>query len=306
MHELYKRYRPKKFTEIFGQEAAVKQLQKWSKAKAFPHAMLFCGPSGTGKTTIARILRKKLNCGPTDYKEINCADFRGIEMARDVRNAMMLKASGGESRLWLIDEAHQLSKDAQNAFLKMLEDTPKHAYIILGTSEPQKLLDTIRTRCSTLKLNSLTTDKLEELMTSVLKKEKAEISEKVIAKIAEVSLGSARQALVILDAVMQLDNENEMMAAVEDADAQKDAIEICRALFRKCKWNEMAKILKSVKEDAEKLRHLVLAYCTSILLSGNNKLAPRCFVVIDCFRDNFYDSKQAGLVAACWEALETK
>src|SRR5690606_3369465 len=107
-----------------------------------PHAMLFTGPSGCGKTTLARILRVKLRCSDNDFQEINAADFRGIDSIRSMRQQVGAAPLGGDSRIWLIDEAHSMTADAQNAFLKLLEDTPRHVYFFLATTDPQKLKKT--------------------------------------------------------------------------------------------------------------------------------------------------------------------
>src|SRR5688572_25883760 len=140
--ELYKKFRPKTLKGVVGQEGAVSSLQSMIDKGRLPHTILFSGPSGCGKTTIARILKGILECSDLDFFEINCADFKGIDMVRDIRRYVGIPPLHGKSRVWLIDEAHQLTKDAQNAFLKLLEDTPKHAYFMLATTDPQKLLPT--------------------------------------------------------------------------------------------------------------------------------------------------------------------
>ena len=123
--ELYKKYRPKSFDRVNGQEAAIKSLSTFVEKGKIPHAILFTGPSGSGKTTLARIITKHLECGFSDFQELNCADLTGIEEVRKIRQRMNYACMGGKSRVWIIDEAHKLSNAAQNAFLKMLEDTPK-------------------------------------------------------------------------------------------------------------------------------------------------------------------------------------
>jgi len=147
-------------------------LAQMVKRNKVPHTLLFSGPPGCGKTTLARILRKKLNCGKYDFSEVNCADFRGIDMVRDIRSHLQQAPISGDCRVWLIDEAHKLSNDAQNAFLKMLEDTPNHVYFFLATTNPQKLLKTIRTRCTEVVVKSLGDKNMEELIDDVIVGEK--------------------------------------------------------------------------------------------------------------------------------------
>src|SRR6516162_10204948 len=110
MMELYKKYRPTCFNDVIGQDAAVLTLTKLIRAKKVPHALILSGPSGVGKTTIARILQKVLDCADWSFEEINAADTRGIDTVRAVRQSMSLAPIGGKSRIFLFDEAHQLTK----------------------------------------------------------------------------------------------------------------------------------------------------------------------------------------------------
>jgi len=302
--ELYKKHRPKTLDKMYGQDVAIKTLQQMISKKRIPHSILLSGPSGCGKTTVARILRRELKCSKYDFTEINCADFRGIDMVRDIRTRMMQAPIDGDCRMWLIDEAHKLSNDAQNAFLKMLEDTPNHVYFILATTEPLKLITTIKTRCTEIVLKSLTTSSLTKLIEHIQKEEKVELPEEAIAKIVENSDGSARKVLVLLDTIIDLGDEKEMLDAIEKSTSEIKAFQIAQALHNpRTRWPDMLKILKGLEnEDVEQIRWMILGYAKSIMLKGGN-LTPRAFVVLQSFRDNFYDSKYAGLVAACYEVI---
>ena len=303
-NELYKKHRPTKFNEIIGQDSSIKVLQTKLKSKTLPHALLFSGPSGCGKTTLARILRKKLGCGKHDFTELNTADFRGIEMVRDIRSHLYQAPISGKCRIWLIDECHKMTGDAQNAFLKMLEDTPNHVYFMLATTDPQKLKNTIRTRCTEIVVRTLNHKSMLKLFSHICTMEKTKLSEEVIEKIIECSNGSARKALVLLDQVIGLDNEDDMIEAIKTTTAEVQAIVIARALFNpRTKWIEMAKILKeTVDEEPEQIRWMILGYAKNVLLSGG-KLSSRAYLIIDTFRDHFYDSKWAGLVASAYEII---
>lgn len=303
-HELFKRYRPKKLKSLIGQEAAIASLSKLVEAKKIPHAILLSGPSGSGKTTIARILKTELNCGDHDFQEMNCADFRGIEDVRDIRRQMGFRPISGDSRIWLMDEIHRTTTDAQNSLLKMLEDTPDHVYFILATTDPQKLLKTILTRCTEIKLKALTNAALLTLIGRVAEKESIAISDDVANEIAEAAEGSGRKALVILEQIAQLGTDEEKLAGIKISSAAKtQAIELARELFAfKPSWAKAAAILKELNEEPESIRYLVLGYARSVLLGGG-ALSERAFKVIEIFGNNFYDSKSAGLAAACWEVL---
>ena len=302
--ELYKRYRPSSLDEVLGQDRAVSILKTWAKKKATPHMVLLTGPSGCGKTTVARILKKTLRCEDGDFQEINCADFRGIDMVRDIRRQISLAPLyGGESRIWLIDEAHKLSNDAQNAMLKMLEDTPDHAYFILCTTDPGKLLKTLITRGAEIRLGALSDEAMKKVLANVLEKEDKEVSTKVWKKIIELAEGSARKALVLLHQVLDLEDEEDQIDALEKTTTSRQSIELARALLNGRPWAEVAPIIKGLDDEPESIRHLILGYAASVVLGGG-KMAPNAIRMIDCFRDHFFDSKRAGLVYACWSMYQ--
>lgn len=301
--ELYKKHRPSSLDEVVGQSAAVATLQQMADQKSFPHTLLFTGASGCGKTTLARIVKELLGCSDNDFVEMNCADFNGINMIRDIRTRMGLAPIGGKCRIWLIDEAHQLSSQAQNAFLKMLEDTPSHVYFLLATTDPNKLLKTVKTRCTEVKVKELAHGEAEKLLKAVCKREKRKIDEEVRDKIIEMAEGSARKLLVLLDQVMGLKDAEEQLAALEAGDYKAQAIALARELMNpRTSWTEVAKVLRGIEEDPESIRHMVLGYANAILTKGG-KLSSRAYCVIEAFRDNFYDSKKAGLTAACYEVV---
>jgi len=303
--ELYKVYRPRKFKDIIGQKEAVKILRTKIEKEELPHTILLSGPSGTGKTTIARILVRALKCSRHDFVEANNADLRGIEEVRKIRNVIQLTPLRGDCRVWLIDEAHKLTNDAQNAFLKMLEDTPDHVYFIFCTTEPEKLLKTIRTRSTEIGLHSLSTKDMLKLIANVSAKAKINLPEEVVENIIENSDGSPRKALVLLDQIKDLQNEDEMLRAIEASTAKDKGEFIGKLLLRpNVEWSELAECLKdNRKEDSEKIRRGVLGYMASVLLNNSGKTAARAFIVIGCFEDNLYNSGFAGLVYACFAVL---
>jgi len=205
----------------------------------------------------------------------------------------------------LVHNCHKCTGDAQNAMLKLLEDPPEHVYFMLATTEPEKLLAGIRQRCLQVKLNPISEDALEDILNVVCGKEGIKISHTVIEKIAEYAGGAAREALQILDKVYQLDGEKNQLKAIEKSSTTTATIEIARKLMNpKTKWREIAPILKELEnEDAENIRWMILGYGKSVLLKSDN---ARAFRMIEAFRDNFYDSKWAGVVSACYEILQEK
>jgi len=312
--ELYKKHRPKRLQDLVGQDVAVKSLGKFLASSKMPHALLLTGPSGCGKTTIARILKTHLKCSNQDFFERNSADFRGIEDVRSIRRHIDLRPIGGQCRIWLIDEAHKLTSEAQNALLKMLEDTPSHVYIILATTDPTKLLPTILTRCSRITVASIKEEPMRALLHDIIKKEGLEVPGKVLKSLIDLAEGSARKALVMLEQVGQLSDEEEQIKAIENFSFSRDAsIDLARALIRRAPWAEVAKILRSIEEqDAEGIRYCVLGYARACMLGKKGESAPnpgfvgKAYLLVDLFSRNMYDSKHAGLAAACWEALNAK
>ena len=304
--ELYKKYRPQSFKEIVGQDEALEPLIDMGRRKVFPHFVLLVGPSGVGKTTIIRILRKQLGCGDSDYRELNASakETRGIGIVSQIQGTLGLAPMSGKCRAWAIDECHQLTPDAQNSLLKTLEDTPNHCYFFLSTTDPQKLKKTILTRAHVVKLRSLKESELEGLVERVCKLEgKEPLSEDVTRKLVRVSDGSARKALVVLHAIIGLEGEEKQLDAIAKGDFEAKAIEIARLLIKPgAKWNEVAAVLETVQEDVEQLRYMILGYCRKVLLGGG-KMRGRAANVIDRFQDNFYDSKAAGLALACYDVI---
>lgn len=325
--ELYRRYRPKNFDELVGQDEVADMVEAMLESSTIPHCILAAGPSGTGKTTTFRILRNLLKCSDLDFKEHNAASLRGIDFIREIQRSMNLRPIQGDCKVFLIDECHQLTSEAQEAILKLLEDTPSHVYFFLASTSPQSLKRTIITRSTVLNFRPLSKESLVELVRYVFKTEKKiEVPVSIANEIAEQSEGSARQALVLLHQIINMDMEDhKRILEVLKADSNKQqAIEICRALLSGKKWNTIAAILRDVKDspqeqketetddgrvkkgkarkaDPEQIRRMILGYMEKVALSGG-KMSGRACAIIDLFRDNFYDSGYAGLVSCCYAA----
>ena len=302
--ELYKRYRPKKLEQVIGQASAISVLNKFVAKGNIPHAILFSGPSGVGKTTIARILRKPLKCHASELIEMNIADIRGVDNIRDIRRKMGLRPMLGDSRIYVLDEAGAMTKDAQQALLKMLEDTPEHVWFILCTTDPHKLIKTIRTRCTEIALKPIGEKDLAELVMSVYHQEVKEgpFPETAIDKIVENSDGSARKALVILESILEMDNEAEMLDAIDKMNQEKQTIDLCRLLLNpRSQWAEVATILKDLEgEEPENARRCILGYMRAVLLKS---AMPRAYQILGAFERNFFDSGNAGLAMVCYEVM---
>lgn len=299
--ELYNKYRPTRFKDVVGQESSVKVLVKMLKDKVVPHALLFHGPSGCCKTSLARIVAAKLDIN--NLQELNCSDVRGINEIREIRSRINLRGLGSKNRGYLIDEAHGLTSDAQDAFLKMLEEPPKHVYFLLATTHPEKLKDTIRNRCSKIPVKLLSDKEMKVVIDRVLEGEGQEISDDVLERLLESAEGSPREALMTLQTVLSLEEEEEQLDAIIKSSTRTKGIELARVLIKpKVKWPVVTKILTNLDDDPEKVRRIVLGYATAVLMKGS----PRAFLVINAMRDNFFDCGKAGLAAACYEIVNSR
>lgn len=300
-------YRPERFADFVGSLTTVRSLRAKLDSDDCPHAFLLTGPSGCGKTTLARIIAHKLNAGDHNFTEMDSASFRGIDTIRTLRNNMLLAPVGNsDARVWLLDECHQLTKDSQEALLKALEDAPSHVYFILATTDPQKLKDTLKRRCAHYTVTPLKDDEILDYLQWVAEDQDKQVVEEAIDIILEQSAGSLGKALMLLDTIIDLPPDDQEDSVAEKAETEAVAIDLCRALMgASTKWKQIAQILtglKANKEDPERIRRAVLGYCSTILLKGKN---PQAYLVMDSFRDGFYDAPMAQLILACYEAMHS-
>lgn len=303
--ELYREHRPDNLDDVIGQPDAVRIVRMAFKKKKVAHSWLLMGDSGVGKTTTARIIADMLGCDKSDFFEYNAADFNGIDSIREIRSRMQFSGlSKKKTRVYLLDEMHQLSKPAQNAMLKILEEPPPHVYFFLCTSEPNKVIKAIHTRCTKLALRAISIKDLQGLVKKAAKRFKIKLrSEQVLNCIVNAAEGSARQALVFLEMLQGVKSEENQLSIIEKNEAKAPAIMIARALLdRRTKWTDMSKILKDTAgEDVEKMRHMILAYMTTILLSG--RADTRAAAIIEEFSPHCYDGKRPEFVLRAFNII---
>ena len=237
---LYQKYRPKTFSQVVGQENIIKTLKNEIISNSISHAYLFCGPKGTGKTSVARLLAKAINCEnrhgaepcnqcpsclainegrAVDLVEIDAASNRGIDNVRDLKDGIKFAPTKLKYKVFIIDESHQLSKDAANALLKVLEEPPAHTIFILATTDPQKMIPTIVSRCQRFDFRKLTVPEITSRLKLISKKEKIKISDSALQLIAVNSDGALRDAENLLEQVIAFTKNN------KDREITKEEVE---------------------------------------------------------------------------------
>ena len=304
-------YRPEEFDQFIGSKASVKTLLSKVEKEDPPHSYLIIGPSGCGKTTLGRIAATYLINNPQiegnmNFTELDAASFGLKDTVRNIRKNMTLAPIGGdEGRVWLMDECHQLTKDAQEALLKALEDPPDHAFFILCTTEPGKLKTTLKRRCVTIEVFPVEDEELEDYLNTVVQGEGKEnrIKRNIIEMIVDNSLGSPGIALQQLESIIDLEPKDMTKVIKNYENIQTQSIDLCRALIKKEKWKSILKILNGGLLDntnIESVRIAVLRYSVKALLGGDEAQA---YIVADSFSKPFYNDPRERLVLACYEVL---
>lgn len=199
---LYRKYRPETFDDVRNQNHIVSVLQGALKKGMVPHALLFTGSRGTGKTSVARIFARAVGAHDVDVYEMDAASNRGIDDIRELKESVYTLPYESPYKVYIIDEVHMLSKDAFNALLKTLEEPPEHVIFILATTEKDKVLDTIISRCQVFEFRAPTRVELRDIILHVAKSEKFSLESSAADIIALAADGSYRDALGITQKVM--------------------------------------------------------------------------------------------------------
>lgn len=254
-HALYRKYRPSSFDSVVGQNTIIKTLLNSVKNNSLTHAYMFFGPRGTGKTTVSKIFARAVNCldpinGNScgkcnnclysyekeciDIIEIDAASNNGVDEIRELRNNVSLVPAELKYKVYIIDEVHMLSTGAFNAFLKTLEEPPEHAIFILATTDPQKVPETIISRCQCFSFKRISDEMIIERLKFVCNEEKIEIDDDVLMEIAIASDGGMRDSLGMLDKLRSYTEERitvEDFAELNGMITNKDLYAFCDNIF---------------------------------------------------------------------------
>ncbi len=303
---LYRRHRPGSFDEVVGQQHVVRTLRNAVEQGKVHHAYLFVGSRGTGKTSMAKILARSLNCergGPTvtpcgecescvtiaagtsiDVIEMDAASNRSVDDVRDLRERVAYAPAGGRWKVYILDEAHMLTKEAWNAFLKTLEEPPPNTLFVLATTEAHKVMATIADRCQRFDFQRPSLEQISEVLNRVAVAESIELDEGAAAMISRSASGSFRDALGTLDQLVAfggshvgLDEVLEMLGAV-DAELLFDAIDAVAAEDPKAVLLGVEKMAQSGRDPSQFARDL-LAHLRHLLVTQTTGEVPGSFVV---------------------------
>ncbi len=198
---LYRKYRPSSLEELVGQSDAVKLISEQIKNSNLSHAYLFSGPRGVGKTSLARIIATTIGCDPVfDITEIDAASHNKVDDVRELNDSVnFIASSPGKKRVFILDEVHMLSNAASNAFLKTLEEPPEHVIFILATTEPERVIETIRSRTTQIAFKRIKNTDIISSLEKISKAEKIKLSEDILDYIANQSEGSLRDAINLFE-----------------------------------------------------------------------------------------------------------
>jgi DNA polymerase-3 subunit gamma/tau len=214
---LYRKHRPMEFKDVIGQHHVVNTLQSSLKEGTFAHAYLFAGGRGTGKTSIARIFAKELGTSANDLYEIDAASNRGIDDIRELRESVRTLPFDSKYKVYIIDEVHMLTKDAFNALLKTLEEPPAHVVFILATTELEKVLPTIVSRCQTFTFKKPSQTVLKDVSLAIAKKEGYTLEPSAAELVAILGDGSFRDTLGMVQKVISTSADKKITAEEVEA-----------------------------------------------------------------------------------------
>ena len=225
----YRKYRPKKFDEVVGQQYIIKTLKNVIKTNNISHSYMFVGPRGTGKTSVAKIFAKTINCkNPidgvscetcenckltnnnenVDIIEMDAASNNGVDEIREIKNHVSLMPTFSKYKIYIIDEVHMLSTGAFNALLKTLEEPPKHVIFILATTDFQKVPLTIKSRCQIFEFKPIFKQNIIERLKEISEKENIKIESQALTLIADTAKGGLRDAISLFDQLSTYTNKN--------------------------------------------------------------------------------------------------
>ena len=246
---LYRKYRPANLKEMVGQDEAVSLISSQISDEKIGHAYLFSGPKGVGKTSLARIIAKELGCDPVfDVSEIDAASHNKVDDIRDMNESVnFIATSPGKKRIFILDEVHMLSNAASNAFLKTLEEPPEHVIFILATTEPDRVIETIRSRTTQVVFKKISEAEIIKVLQKISKKENINFNKDILQTIATYSDGSLRDAINLFEQADNTFGENVTIENIFSLVGKLGSEEI-QAIIESIEFQDTGKILNVIRE----------------------------------------------------------
>lgn len=295
---LYRAYRPATFGEVVGQEQVTKPLEEAAKTKKIGHAYLFAGSRGLGKTSVARIFAAAIGVGERDLYEIDAASNNNVEDIRALTEGVYTLPFASAYKVYILDEAHMLSKSAWNAFLKTLEEPPAHAVFILATTELEKVPETVQSRCQVFEFKKPTRQVLAKVVANVAKKEGYTLAPDAAELIALLAEGSYRDALSVLQKVLASSEDKKLtrkeVEAATGAPRQEQVHALIAALAAEDRSKALAAVETAAKSGAdmklflelvlEAIRStLLIRYAPDLKMSLQEELGADEFTALETF-----------------------
>jgi DNA polymerase III gamma/tau subunit len=313
------KYRPSTLEDVIGQDSVVSNI-KHKLETGFPHVILFIGPSGVGKTTLARIIADRIGCENQYVKEVDAATNSGVAEVRALTSDLAYTTFTGGKKMVIIDECQSLSTKAWEALLKVTEEPPPHVFFVFCTTEAHKVPKTIKTRSTEYILRDIDDENLEILLSTVAEQEGMTLDDAALDLIdlsVKEAFGSARQSIVNFSKVVNCQNLKEAESLFGYAEKSKEIIDFCRHLAYKCsgldsyeasleQWNKAVKILRDTDKSAESIRLTIVNY-TAKVLTGNTKDPIHFLNILDAFSEECKTSeKMAPILRATGQVIFTE
>ncbi len=300
MIDLPTKYRPQTFADVIGQKSVVATMTRQAKDRS-KHAFCLTGPSGTGKTTLARIMARELGVRDVDLQEIDAATHTGIDHWRDLLPKLQYAPMGpaGSARAIIVDEAHRLSKQAWDSMLKAVEEPPIHLFWFFCTTEPTKVPVAIRNRCTSLPLGHVRADDIFKWLDTICERENFDTPNEVLDMIVAAASGSPRQALAFLETCHDLDHVDAAELLQTAADERKPTDLAFGLLNKTLTWPQAVRIVADLNDrvPAETIRRIMISIMYNALLKRTKpEQAVPVMAVLEHFERPFASDDKAAAV----------